>query len=52
MAALLDHEGPKASKLLEKVPGWFEEWEQALSRFRPDSDLNRLNRSAGKWFPA
>jgi thiamine biosynthesis lipoprotein len=52
MTALLDHEGPRASKLLEKVPGWFEEWEQELSRFRPDSDLNRLNRSAGTSFPA
>jgi thiamine biosynthesis lipoprotein len=52
MAALLDHEGPQALKLLEQVPGWFEEWEQVLSRFRPDSDLNRLNRSAGKEFPA
>jgi FAD:protein FMN transferase len=52
MAALLDHEGPQAAKLLEQVPGWFEEWEQVLSRFRPDSDLNQLNRSAGKKFPA
>jgi len=38
MAALLDHEGPQASRLLEQVPGWFEEWEQVLSRFRLDSD--------------
>jgi thiamine biosynthesis lipoprotein len=52
MAALLDNEGPQAAKLLEQVPGWFEEWEQVLSRFRPDSDLNQLNRSAGKDFPA
>jgi FAD:protein FMN transferase len=52
VAALLDREGPQASKLLEQVPGWFEEWEQALSRFRADSDLNGLNRSAGKWCPA
>jgi thiamine biosynthesis lipoprotein len=52
MAALLDHEGPQAAKLLEQVPGWFEEWEQVLSRFRPESDLNRLNRSAGSSFPA
>jgi FAD:protein FMN transferase len=52
MAALLDHEGPQATKLLEQVPGWFEEWEQVLSRFRPESDLNRLNRSAGTEFPA
>jgi FAD:protein FMN transferase len=52
MAVLLDHEGPQASKLLEQVPGWFEEWEQVLSRFRPDSQLNQLNRSAGNPFPA
>jgi len=52
MMAFLDHEGPKASKLLEQVPGWFEEWEQVLSRFRPESDLNRLNRSAGSNFLA
>jgi thiamine biosynthesis lipoprotein len=52
MAALLDHDGPQASKLLEQVPGWFEEWEQALSRFRADSALNRLNRSAGTEVPA
>jgi thiamine biosynthesis lipoprotein len=38
--------------MLEKVPGWFEEWEQVLSRFRPDSDLNQLNLSAGKYFHA
>lgn len=38
--------------ILEQVPGWFEEWEQALSRFRPDSELSQLNRSAGKPFTA
>ncbi len=38
--------------LLEQVPGWFEEWEQVLSRFRPDSELNQLNQSAGKPFNA
>lgn len=29
--------------LLASVPEWFEEWEQALSRFRYDSELTRLN---------
>lgn len=29
------------------VPGWFEEWEQVLSRFRSDSELSRLNMAAG-----
>jgi len=52
MTALLDREGPQAFKLLEQVPGWFEEWEQLFSRFRPDSGLNQLNRSAGKAFAA
>ena len=52
MEALVDHEGSHALKLLEQVPAWFEEWEQVFSRFRPDSDLNKLNRSAGKDFPA
>jgi thiamine biosynthesis lipoprotein len=28
---------------LANVPEWFEEWEQALSRFRYDSELTRLN---------
>jgi FAD:protein FMN transferase len=32
-----------APLLLAKVPEWFEEWEQALSRFRFDSELTRLN---------
>jgi thiamine biosynthesis lipoprotein len=38
--------------LLEEVPGWFEEWEQTLSRFRPGSELSQLNRSAGEPFSA
>ncbi len=29
------------------VQALFEEWEETLSRFRPDSELSRLNRSAG-----
>jgi FAD:protein FMN transferase len=50
--ALLDNEGAQAFKALQQVPGWFEEWEQALSRFRPDSELNQLNASAGAVFKA
>ncbi len=30
------------------LPTMFEEWEQCLSRFRPDSELSRLNRNAGQ----
>jgi FAD:protein FMN transferase len=48
MAALVDSDSPAAQHLLERVPGWFEEWEQSLSRFRPESELSRLNRLAGQ----
>ena len=33
---------------LADVPGWFEEWEQVLSRFRIDSELTLLNRAGGQ----
>lgn len=42
MLAVLDNESP--SQQLPHVPEWFEEWEQALSRFRMDSELTLLNR--------
>ncbi|MEP7134370.1 MAG: FAD:protein FMN transferase [Chloroflexota bacterium] len=41
MLAALDSESIPA--MLSKVPKWFEEWEQVLSRFRFDSELTRLN---------
>jgi thiamine biosynthesis lipoprotein len=41
MLAAVDRECTPA--LLAKVPEWFEEWEQVLSRFRYDSELTRLN---------
>src|SRR5579859_2814779 len=47
MAALVDADSPEASQALSQVPAWFEGWEQSLSRFRPDSELNRLNRLSG-----
>jgi thiamine biosynthesis lipoprotein len=47
MTASLDNGESQAARTLELVPRWFEEWEQALSRFRPDSDLTLLNASAG-----
>ncbi len=34
-----------APETLSRVPEWFEEWEQALSRFRYDSELTRLNQT-------
>lgn len=47
MSAFLDNDQPQAASLLTQVPDWFETWEQSLSRFRPDSELNALNSSAG-----
>jgi thiamine biosynthesis lipoprotein len=41
MLAAVDGESTPA--LLAKVPEWYEEWEQVLSRFRYDSELTRLN---------
>ncbi len=35
---------------LEQVPGWFEAWEQSLSRFRETSELSQLNQAAGTPF--
>ena len=47
MAAFLDSSSSKGEELLQRVPEWFEEWEQALSRFRPDSELSIVNRQSG-----
>jgi thiamine biosynthesis lipoprotein len=47
MLAMLESSLPEAADLLAQVPNWFEEWEQSLSRFREESELNHLNRSAG-----
>jgi FAD:protein FMN transferase len=47
MSALVDSPSAQPPELLQRVPLWFEEWEQALSRFRGNSELSRLNRSAG-----
>jgi FAD:protein FMN transferase len=46
--AFLDRDSMRGKKELEKLPAWFEEWEQVLSRFRPGSELSRLNRSPDK----
>ena len=45
MTAIVESE--HTPELLQLVPNWFEEWEQCLSRFRPNSELNHLNQSAG-----
>lgn len=48
MMAALDSEDPKARRWLEQVPIWFEDWEEHLSRFRPDSELSQVNAKSGK----
>jgi thiamine biosynthesis lipoprotein len=45
MLALLEQDSEDAPSILAKVPEWFEEWEQVLSRFRHDSELSGLNRT-------
>jgi len=47
MMAALDTPSSQAHKRLDRVPGWFDEWEQTLSRFREDSELSQVNRSDG-----
>ena len=48
MQAMLDHPASDPPGDLESVPVWFEEWEQALSRFRSESELCQLNIHAGE----
>jgi FAD:protein FMN transferase len=47
MSVLIDSPSEQVPELLQQVPLWFEAWEQALSRFRENSELSRLNRAAG-----
>jgi len=47
MMAAVESDSPDALQALNQTAGWFETWEQALSRFRPDSELSRVNRSNG-----
>lgn len=51
MLAALGLDGPAARQRLERVPVWFAAWERRLSRFRPDSELCRLNERAGTAVP-
>jgi thiamine biosynthesis lipoprotein len=48
MLAVIDRDDTQADAQLAAVPGWFETWEQQLSRFRADSDLARLNAADGQ----
>ena len=45
MLAILEAETDSPPSILDEVPNWFEDWEQTLSRFRPDSELSRLNQT-------
>jgi thiamine biosynthesis lipoprotein len=47
MLAIVDGDGPAVAARLALVPAWFEVWEGRLSRFRSESELNRLNAAAG-----
>lgn len=38
-----------AETVLRAIPTRLEAWEQMLSRFRPTSELSRVNRTAGSW---
>lgn len=49
MAAVIAADTPEAAEALRNVPVWFEIWEQCLSRFRPNSELSRLNARSGEW---
>jgi FAD:protein FMN transferase len=45
MLAIMEGDRESPPSIMDEVPGWFEGWEQALSRFRADSELSRLNRT-------
>jgi thiamine biosynthesis lipoprotein len=47
MRAMLDSDSAQSAERLAQIPDRFAEWESALSRFREDSELTRLNRQAG-----
>src|SRR5712692_2621801 len=51
MQALVDADSAEAAAALAQVPGWFEGWEQTLSRFRSGSELSRLNAMGGQAMP-
>lgn len=47
MSVFMDSPSNSAQETLVFVPEWFETWEQALSRFRADSELSKINRQSG-----
>ncbi|MEI8167409.1 MAG: FAD:protein FMN transferase [Chloroflexales bacterium] len=51
MHAAIDSDEPEALVWLEEAPRWMADWEQHLSRFRPQSELSVLNSNPGRWTP-
>jgi thiamine biosynthesis lipoprotein len=51
MLVCVDNGSDQPPAELADVPGWFEEWERSLSRFRVDSELTRLNRAGTQPVP-
>jgi thiamine biosynthesis lipoprotein len=47
MLAAIDLPNDQAQRVLAQAPEWFAAWEAALSRFQPESELNRLNEQPG-----
>lgn len=47
--AWINVETESQAGILAQVPVWFESWEARFSRFRPTSELSRLNANAGSW---
>lgn len=52
MAAWVYSDDPAATTALVQVEAWMQRVEAELSRFQPQSDLNRLNAVAGAPYPA
>ncbi|MFZ6027549.1 MAG: FAD:protein FMN transferase [Chloroflexota bacterium] len=44
IAVTVDGDGPNVRAALREARTWFLAWEACLSRFRPESELNQLNR--------
>jgi thiamine biosynthesis lipoprotein len=45
MLAIMEGDFDSSPSIMDQVPSWFEDWEQTLSRFRPSSELSRLNQT-------
>lgn len=51
MYAAIESDQLDAAAALADVPGWFAAWECRFSRFKSDSELSQVNRSADAWTP-